>query len=110
MVDEALRAYSFAPLSDPKLTNSTEVQDAIRGLEVRKASGPNGIPNRALKHFFAKGCIRPRQDIQRGSSHAVLPNILQARTRDLHPETWDGPGTAPFILSHKSAGHDWQIV
>jgi hypothetical protein len=43
-------AYSFAPTGEPKLSNPTEVQDAIQGLKVGKAPGPNGIPNRALKH------------------------------------------------------------
>ena len=28
-----------------------EVRDAIRGLKVGKAPGPNGIPNRILKHL-----------------------------------------------------------
>jgi hypothetical protein len=41
----------FAPLRLPQLTNTTEGQDAIRGLKVGKAPGPNGITNRALKHF-----------------------------------------------------------
>ena len=50
-VNEAMRAYSSAPTSEPKLTNPTEVQDAIRGLKVGKAPGPDGIPNRALKHL-----------------------------------------------------------
>ena len=50
-VNEAMRAYSFAPASEPKLTNPAEVQDAIRGLKVGKAPGPDGIPNRALKHL-----------------------------------------------------------
>jgi hypothetical protein len=51
MVDEALRAYSFAPASEHKLTNPVEVQDIIRGFNVGKAPGPNGIPKRALKHL-----------------------------------------------------------
>ena len=44
-------SYSFAPATEPKLTNPTDVQGAIRGLTVGKAPGPDGIPNRALKHF-----------------------------------------------------------
>jgi len=36
--------HTFAPASEPKLTNPTEVQDAIRGLKVGKAPGPDGIP------------------------------------------------------------------
>jgi hypothetical protein len=50
-VAEALQAYSYAPASEPKLTNAMEVQDAIRGLRVGKAPVPNGLPNRALKHL-----------------------------------------------------------
>jgi hypothetical protein len=51
MVDKALQAYSFSPASEPKLTNPAEVQDAIRGLKVGKAPGPNSTPNKALKHL-----------------------------------------------------------
>ena len=51
MVDVALRAYSFAPASEPKLTNHDGVQETIRSLKVCKAAGPDGIPNRALKHL-----------------------------------------------------------
>jgi hypothetical protein len=51
MVDVALRSYFMTPASEPKLTNPEEVQEAIRGLKVSKAPGPNGIPNRALKHL-----------------------------------------------------------
>jgi hypothetical protein len=50
-VNEAMRAYSLTPASEPQLTTPTEVQDAIRGLKVGKAPGPDGIPNRALKHL-----------------------------------------------------------
>jgi hypothetical protein len=50
-VTEVLQAYSYAPASDPKLTNPMEVQNAIRGVKVGKALGPNGLPNRALKHL-----------------------------------------------------------
>jgi hypothetical protein len=47
----ALKSYFQAPASEPKLTNPDEVHEDIRGLEVGKAPGPNGMPNRALKHF-----------------------------------------------------------
>ena len=51
VVNEAMREYSFVPASEPKITNTTEVQEAIRGLEVGKAPGPNDIPNRPLKYL-----------------------------------------------------------
>ena len=41
----------MTPANRPKLTNPEEVQEAIRGLKVGKALGPNGVPNRALKHL-----------------------------------------------------------
>ena len=50
-VDVALRSYFQAPASEPKLTNPDEVHEAMSGLKVGKAPGPNGIPNRALKHL-----------------------------------------------------------
>ena len=50
MVDVALESYLQTPASEQKLTNLEEVREAIRGLKVVKAPGPNGIPNRALKH------------------------------------------------------------
>jgi hypothetical protein len=40
-----------ARASEHKLTDPEEVQEAIRGLKVSKATGPNGIANRALKHL-----------------------------------------------------------
>jgi hypothetical protein len=51
IVDVGLRSYFMAPASEPKLTNPEEVQKAIRGLNVSKAPGPNGITNRDLKHI-----------------------------------------------------------
>jgi len=39
---------AFTPASEPRTTNTTEVQDAIRGLKVGKEPGPNDIPNRPL--------------------------------------------------------------
>jgi len=51
MVDLALRSYFVTPASESKLTDPDEVHEAIRGLKVSKALGPNGIPNRALKRL-----------------------------------------------------------
>jgi len=49
MVDVELRSYFLTPASEPKLTNPDVVLEAIKGLNVGKTPGPNGIPNRALK-------------------------------------------------------------
>jgi hypothetical protein len=51
-VNVGLRSYFIAPASDHKLTNPDEVQEAIRGLRVSNAPGPNRIPNRVLKHLL----------------------------------------------------------
>jgi hypothetical protein len=41
----------MAPASETKLTNPEDVQEAIKGLMVSKALGPNGFPNKAVKHL-----------------------------------------------------------
>jgi len=51
VVDKVMRAHLFAPASEPKLTDTPEVQDAIRHLKVGKAPSPNGTPSRAVKHI-----------------------------------------------------------
>jgi len=51
MVEVAQRSYFLNLASEHKLTNPDEVHEAIRGLKVSKALGPNGIPNSALKHL-----------------------------------------------------------
>ena len=63
MVHVALNSYFPTPASEPKLTNPDEVQEATRGLKVRKAPGPNGIPNRALKHLPQRAVSRLAQII-----------------------------------------------
>jgi hypothetical protein len=52
MVGEAMRAYEYAPASEPTLTAPSEVIQAIEGLKVGKAPGPNGIPNKVLRHVL----------------------------------------------------------
>jgi hypothetical protein len=51
MVGVALRSYFLTPASETKMTNTDEVQEAIRGLKVSKVPGPKGIANRTLKHL-----------------------------------------------------------
>ena len=60
-VDVALDSYLQTPASEPKLANPDEVREAIRGLKVGKAPGPNGIPNRALKHLPMRVILLPVQ-------------------------------------------------
>ena len=47
----SLESKLQTPTSKPNMTNPDEVREAIRGLKVGKAPGPNGIPKRARKHF-----------------------------------------------------------
>ena len=51
MVNEAIRAYSFAPASEPKLTNPADIQYDVRCLNVGKVKGPKSVPIRALKRL-----------------------------------------------------------
>ena len=46
-----LESYLLTPTSEPMFTDPDEDQNAIRGLKVGKAPGPNGVSNRALKHL-----------------------------------------------------------
>jgi hypothetical protein len=50
-VKVGLRSYFIVLAGEPKLTNPEDVEEVIRGFKVSKAPGPNGIPNRALKHL-----------------------------------------------------------
>jgi hypothetical protein len=95
VVNEAVRAYSFSPASEPKPRNTTEVQDAIRALKVGKVPGPNGIPNKTLKHL----------PLRVGSLFIVLYNVI-FRTQ-YFPAAWKharvfsilSPGKDPVLPS-----------
>ena len=107
--NEARRAYSFASASEPKQTNPTEFQGAILSLKVGRAQGPDGIPNRVLKHL-------PLSVV---SLLVVLFNAIFRKhyfpaawkhARVFDPVTWEGSGAALILLTHTSDRHDWQIV
>jgi hypothetical protein len=89
VVNKALRAYSLAPASEPKLTNPTDFQDAIRGLKVGKAPGSAvfrigpwrifhqvSFPSSLcyLKQFFERSTSR-----RLGSTHACFGSWNLAR-------------------------------
>jgi hypothetical protein len=57
MVNEAMRAYVYGPTREPKLTSPSEVLQVIRRLKVGKAPGPNGIPNRVMRHLPMRATI-----------------------------------------------------
>jgi len=75
-VDVALGSYFLYPARETLLTTPDEVHEAIRGLKVSKAPGPNGLPKRALKHL-------PKRAV------SLLARIFIAVLRTLHfPPTW----------------------
>jgi hypothetical protein len=51
LVDVEMRAYEYAPASEPALTTPSEVIKAIKGLKVGKSPGSNVILNRVLRHL-----------------------------------------------------------
>ena len=86
MFDVELRPYFLTPAREPKLTEPDKVHETIRGLKVSKAPGPNGIPNRALKHL-------PMRAV------SLLAYIFNAVPRTHHfPQAWK---QAPVISIHK---------
>jgi hypothetical protein len=86
MVNEAMREYECAPASEPILTSPSEVLQAIRGLKIGNAPGPNGIPNRVLRHlpkraitFLTKvfNAVLRRQYFPPARKHARVVSILK---------------------------------
>jgi len=72
----ALGSYFLYPASEPHLTTPDEFHEAISVLKVCKAPGPNGLPNRALKHL-------PKRAV------SLLARIFIAVLHTLHfPPTW----------------------
>ena len=89
MVVVALRSYFLSPASEPQLTTPDEVHEAIRGLKVSKVPGPNGIPNRALKHL-------PKQVV---SLLACIFNV--ALCTNHFPQTWKYAQVISILKSGK---------
>jgi hypothetical protein len=86
VVNEAMHAYEYAPASEPKLTSPSEVLEAIMGLKVGKAPGPNSLPNRALSHlpkraitFLTKlvNAVLRKQNIPPAWKHTRVVSILK---------------------------------
>jgi hypothetical protein len=86
VVNEAMRAYEYAPEREPKLTSPSEVLETIKGFMVGKAPGPNGVPNRALRHlpkraitFLMKlfNAVLRRQYIPPAWKHVRVVSILK---------------------------------
>jgi hypothetical protein len=87
-VDVALRAYSYEAASEPMLTDSADVQDAIRVLKMSKAPGPDSIPNRAIKQL-------PQRMI------LLLVALFNAILRTQYfPPVWKQASVAIFLLTH----------
>ena len=84
MFDVKLRSSVMAPASESKLTNREEVQDAIRGLKISKAPGPNVIPEQGLEGSPTASGIPPGPVFQRDPPHPSLPYSVEARSYDLY--------------------------
>jgi hypothetical protein len=50
MLDVTLNTYFLTPACEMRLTTPEGVHAAVNGLMVSRASNPNGIPNRVVKH------------------------------------------------------------
>jgi len=49
MIKKAMRAYAFAPVSEPQLSIHVQNEEAITCLEVDMAPSPNGVSNTIRK-------------------------------------------------------------
>ena len=81
---EAMRTYSSAYACEHKLTNTAEVQDAIRCVKVGKAPSPNVLPNRTQNYpilsvvsllvVLFDGAFESRSSRQLGNAPALFPS------------------------------------
>jgi hypothetical protein len=89
-VDVAMRAYEYAPASEPTLTTPSEVIKAIKGLKVGKAPGPNIIPNRVLRHL-------PKRAI---TFFTIVLNVVLRR--HYFPAVWKHARVLPILKPGKA--------
>ena len=97
MVNVELESYLQTPASETTLTNPDEVLNAIRGLKAGKAPGPNGIPNRALKHLPMRtvlllvqifNAILCTHHFPQASKHARVISILKPGKDPAQPSSY----------------------
>jgi hypothetical protein len=89
IVDVAMRAYKYAPASEPTLTTPSEVIKAIKGIKFGKSPGPNGIPKRVLRHL-------PKRAI------TTLTKVLNAVLRmQYFPPVWKHARVLPILKAGK---------
>jgi len=94
MVDVTLRSYFQTPASETKLINPDEVHEAIRGLMVSKAPGPNVILNGALKHLPQRAVSLLVQIFNAIHTHHFLSLRKHARVNSILK-----PGNEPALPS-----------
>lgn len=71
-------------------TTPSEVRDLISKINVQKAPGPDGIPNKAIKHFTKEAIIK-------------LTNIYNAAFRLHHfPKTWKNANVIVLLKPGKN--------
>jgi hypothetical protein len=97
LVDVEMRAYEYAPTSEPTFTTPSEVIMAIKGLKFGKAPGPNGVPNSVLRHlpkraitFLTKviNTVLRRQYFRLDSAHARELPILKPGKDPTQPSSY----------------------
>jgi hypothetical protein len=97
MVNEARRAYVYAPAGELKLTSPLEVLQVIRGLKVGKAPGPNVVPSRVLRHLPLRAinfltnvfnAVLRRQYFPSAWKHARVVSILTPGKDPMLPSSY----------------------
>jgi hypothetical protein len=97
LVDVEMRAYEYAPASEPTFTTPSEVIKAIKGLKFGKAPGPNSVPNRVLRYlpkrainFLTKvfNAVLRRQYFPPVWKHAPVLHILKPGEDPRNPSSY----------------------
>lgn len=103
MVDEK-QAYCFVSASEPKLTNTAEVQDSIQRFKVGKTLDPKGIQITVFKNL--PPCVASLLL----SLFKEIITSMDTRSPDFHPENSKGSGGAQVLSTLTSARHVWKAV
>jgi hypothetical protein len=97
VVNVAMRAYEYAPASEPKLTSPSGVLQFIRGIKVGKTPGPNGFPNKVPRHLHKRAityltklfnAVLRRQYFPSAWKHARVLSILKPGKDPMLPSSY----------------------